>query len=137
MAAEKLRLEIVTPERRVLARDVDEVILPGADGLFGVQPGHAPLLAGLGPGVATVRAGTEVETLVISGGFAEVSADRVTVLAETCERAAEVDRARAERKLTELESKLRGEIPSDEEAALRDRLAKQRARVAVTERAPR
>ncbi len=132
---EKLHLEIVTPERRVLAKDVDEVILPGAEGSFGVLPGHAPLLAALGPGVAVVKALGKQETLAISGGFAEVGPERVTVLAETAERAEEVDKDRARRKLEELGGKLRTEIPAGDEVVLRLRIAKQVARITAAERA--
>ena len=126
---EKIHLEIVTPERRILARDVDEVVLPGALGSFGVLPGHAPLLAELGPGIAVARVGDRREALAISGGYAEVGPDRVSVLAETCERGAEIDVDRARRKLDELHAELKTALPEGELEVLRLRMLKHLARV--------
>ncbi len=126
---EKLHLEIATPERRVLARDVDEVILPGSEGSFGVLPGHHPMLAGLGPGVALCKTEGHSEVLAISGGFAEVGPDRVTVLAETCERAAEIDAGRARQKVADLQKELTREIPETEIDVLRMRILKHLARI--------
>ena len=83
MLPDKLHLEIVTPERRVLERDVDEVILPGIEGSFGVLPGHAPMLSGLQAGVAVCRGGGQDEVMAISSGYAEVQPSRVIVIAET------------------------------------------------------
>ena len=82
-----LTLEIVTPDRSVVAEKVDEVEIPGAEGYFGVLPGHTPLLAVLKVGE---------HYLSIAFGFAEVLPDRVTILAELAERADEIDVARAE-----------------------------------------
>lgn len=132
---EKLHLEIVTPGRRVVALDVDEVILPGAEGSFGVLPGHAAMLAALGPGVAVIKAHGRQEVLAISAGFAEVGPERVTVLAETCERGEDVDKDRARRKIDELQGKLRLEIPAEDEVMLRLRILKQQARITAAERA--
>ncbi|MCE5246358.1 MAG: F0F1 ATP synthase subunit epsilon [Candidatus Polarisedimenticolia bacterium] len=126
---EKIHLEIVTPERRILARDVDEVVLPGALGSFGVLPGHAPLLAELGPGIAFCRVGDRRERLAISGGYAEVGPDRVSVLAETCERAEEIDVDRARRKLDELNAELKSALPAGGEEVLRARMLKHLARL--------
>ncbi len=132
---EKIHVEIVTPERRVVARDVDEIILPGSVGSFGVLPGHAPLFAHLAPGVAQIKGGGRDEVFAISGGFADVGPEQVTVLAETCERAAEIDRERAQRKLDELQSKLKHEIPAADVEVVRLKLLKQLARLHATERA--
>jgi len=93
--ADRLRLELATPTRLVVAEDADEVVVPGIDGYFGVLPGHAPLLALLGAGELTYRAGRAERYLAVSGGFAEVGPDRVTILAETAERPEEIDPARA------------------------------------------
>ena len=95
--AEKLTFEIVTPERQVLAEQADEVVLPSADGSMGVLPGHAPLLAQLDVGEVSYRVGSERHFLAVSGGFAEVLRESVSVLATTCERAEEIDLDRAER----------------------------------------
>lgn len=132
---EKIRLEIVTPERRVLARDVDEVILPGAEGSFGVLPGHHPMLAGLAPGVAISKADGQTEIMAISGGFAEVGPDRVSVLAETCEKASEIDPERARQKVAELQGRLAHEIPEAEVEVLRIRILKHLARIDAARRA--
>ena len=92
----KLLLEIVTPDRSVVREEVDEVQVPGAEGYFGVLPGHTPLLATLKVGELWYRVGRETQHLAIAGGFAEVLPDRVTVLAQIAERAEEIDVARAE-----------------------------------------
>src|SRR5512139_4038389 len=98
-----LALEIVTPDRAVTHEKVDEVQVPGADGYFGVLPGHTPLLASLQVGQLWYRKGTDVSYLSVAFGFAEVLPDRVTILAQVAERAEEidVDRAIAERQRAE------------------------------------
>jgi F-type H+-transporting ATPase subunit epsilon len=135
MLPEKIHLEIVTPSRRVLARDVDEVVLPGAEGSFGVLPGHAPMLAGLQCGVAEVRSGSERDVLAIGAGVAEVGPDRVTVLAETAERAAEIDAERARRKAGEYLDQLKRELSENDLEVVRFKIEKHLARVSATERA--
>jgi F-type H+-transporting ATPase subunit epsilon len=90
------RLEFVTPERTIAHDDVDECVLPGEVGDFGVLPGHAPLLALLRIGPMWFRKGADKQFAFLAGGFAEVVGDRVTVLAEVAERAEDIDRARAE-----------------------------------------
>jgi len=96
MAAEKIELEITTPERLVLLETVDEVVLPGNQGYLGVLPGHAPLLTGLSAGELAYRVGNRYNYLAVSTGFAEILRDKVSVLADTAERAEEIDLARAE-----------------------------------------
>lgn len=91
-----LRLEFVTPERAIAHEEVDEVELPGEEGFFGVLPGHAPLLAALKTGEMWYRRGTEITYAFLDGGFAEVTPDRVSVLAPVAERAEDIDLARAE-----------------------------------------
>lgn len=91
-----LRLEFVTPDRAIVHEDVDEVELPGEEGLFGVLPGHAPLLAALKTGPMSYRKGAEKQFAFIDSGFAEVLPDRVSVLAQVAERAEDIDIARAE-----------------------------------------
>ena len=86
MAEGKLELQVVTPERLVLAEPVDEVVLPGSEGYLGVLPGHAPLLTALGVGEVEYRVAGKKHFLAVAGGFAEVLRDRVIVLAETAER---------------------------------------------------
>ena len=91
-----IRLQFVTPERALAAEDVDEVELPGEDGYFGVLPGHAPLLAALRPGEMWYRVGKEKRYAFLTGGFAEVLPDRVSVLSQVAEHAEDIDIARAE-----------------------------------------
>lgn len=110
MLPEKIELEVVTPERLVVSEQVDEVVLPSVEGYMGVRPGHAPLLAMLDVGEVTYRKGRTEHRLAVSGGFAEVGREAVRILAETAERADEidVDRARSakERAETLLKTKL-------------------------------
>jgi len=91
-----IQLQIVSAERALVNQTVDEVEIPGADGYFGVLPGHTPLLAVLGAGEMWYRQGQEKHYLMIAFGFAEVQAERVTILAQIAEKPEEIDRARAE-----------------------------------------
>jgi F-type H+-transporting ATPase subunit epsilon len=111
MPPEKLRLDVVTPERHVVAESVDEVVLPGSMGSFGVLPGHAPLLTDLDIGPLMYRRGQERRQLAVAGGFVEVLPDRVTVLAEVAEPAEEIDVARAEQARERAEQRLKSVEP--------------------------
>jgi F-type H+-transporting ATPase subunit epsilon len=91
-----LQLHIVSADRSLVNETVDEVEIPGADGYFGVLPGHTPLLALLGAGELWYRRGSEKVYVSIAFGFAEVQPDRVTILAQIAEKAEEIDVARAE-----------------------------------------
>jgi F-type H+-transporting ATPase subunit epsilon len=105
---ENLQLEVVTPERRVLAETVDMVIVPGLNGELGILPGHTPLISQLQTGVlGYVKEGHTLQ-LHVSGGFVEVNDDRVSVLAEIAERPEEIDAARARLARERLEKKLTG-----------------------------
>ena len=86
-----LTLEIVTPESSVVSEQVDEVQIPGAEGSFGVLPGHTPLLATLQVGELWYRQGQDTSYVVVSFGFAEVLPDRVTILAQIAESADDID----------------------------------------------
>lgn len=98
-----LRLEIVTPEKRVLDSDVDSVTVPTATGEAGILPNHAPLISALKPGLLTYTAKGTSEKLAVSGGFVEVNSNNVTVLADTAETADEIDleAARSDREVAE------------------------------------
>jgi F-type H+-transporting ATPase subunit epsilon len=96
MLPEAIELVIVTPTRHLLRARAVEVTLPGADGYLGILPGHAPLMTELGIGELTYREAAQAEPVSVIRGFAEVMPERVTVLAETAELAAEIDLARAE-----------------------------------------
>ncbi len=92
---EKIELQVVTPERHILSEEVDSLEMPGKDGYLGILPGHAPLITELGVGILTYHKGGETRLLTVMHGYAEVLPDRVIVLAETAERAEEIDVARA------------------------------------------
>jgi F-type H+-transporting ATPase subunit epsilon len=105
--ADRLRLEVATPTRLVVSGEADEVVVPGVEGSFGVLPGHAPLLSLIGTGEVTYRTGREEHHLAVSGGFAEVGPDHVTVLAESAERPDEIDLGRARAARERAEQRLR------------------------------
>src|SRR5437870_1019309 len=94
--ADSFQLEIVTPDRLVVQDRAEEMQIPGRNGYLGILPGHAPLISELAVGEISYRNGTRTEHLAVAWGFAEVLPDRVTILAETAERAHEIDVARAE-----------------------------------------
>ncbi len=123
-----LTLEIVTPDRAIAHEAVDEVEIPGADGYFGVLPGHTPLLASLSVGELWYRQGGETVYLSIAFGFAEVLPDRVTILAQMAERAEEIDVSRAEAEKKHAEQLMTGRGP-DPEALERARISMLKALV--------
>ena len=108
----KIGFEIVTAEQVVYSDEVDVVVAPGVEGQLAILPNHAPLMTMLQPGELMVRKEGEEDSIFVSGGFLEVQGNKVTVLADTAERAEEIDTARAE------EARLRAEqsiaIPSSE-----------------------
>jgi F-type H+-transporting ATPase subunit epsilon len=93
--AEKIQLEVFTPERRVLAEPVDMVTIPGLGGELGILPGHTSLISQLQTGVLTYVQEGKASQLHVSGGFVEVKDDQVAILAEVAERPEEIDAARA------------------------------------------
>ena len=107
MAGDSIQLVIVTPERQLLSERVTEVQLPGADGYLGVLPGHAPLITELGIGELTYRTiAGQTDILAVIRGFAEVLPDRVSVLAETAERADDIDVKRAQEALKRAQERI-------------------------------
>ena len=112
--ADKIALEVVTPERRVVAEQVDEVVLPSMTGYMGVRPGHAPLLAALDVGEVHYRIGNETCYMTVCGGFAEVLPESVSILAEKSELADEIDLERAEQAKQRAEGRLKGDLPASE-----------------------
>jgi len=130
-----LTLLIVSADRSLVNETVDEVEIPGYDGYFGVLPGHTPLLAVLSVGELWYRQGTEKHYLHIAYGFAEVQPDRVTILAQTAEKAEEIDVARAEAAKQRAEGRLsRPTLDMDAERA-RIALMKSLIRLQVASRA--
>ena len=132
--AEKLALQIVTPERQVLIEQVDDVILPSVDGYMGVLPGHAPLLAHLDVGEVSYRVGNQRHYLAVSGGFVEVLRKSVSILATTCERAEEIDLERAQKSKERAEGKLKPELPETDFRRFEARLKRAISRIKVTSR---
>jgi len=130
-----LQLHIVSADRSLANETVDEVEIPGADGYFGVLPGHTPLLAVLGAGELWYRQGEDKHYLVIAFGFAEVQPERVTILAQIAEKAEEIDLVRAEAAKQRAEERLsRSTIEMDAERA-RIALMKSLIRLQVATRA--
>jgi len=116
--ADKIQLEVVTPERRVLADPVDMVTVPGLGGELGILPGHTPLISQLQTGVLTYVADGKSSQLHVSGGFVEVRDDHVSVLAEVAERPDEIDAARAKQSRDQLEKQLNAWSGSEDELAI-------------------
>jgi F-type H+-transporting ATPase subunit epsilon len=125
--AEKVHFELVSPQQLLLSESVDMVVVPGAEGDFGVLADHAPLISTIRPGTITVYQGDRVsERIFVAGGFAEVTAERCTVLAEEAEPLDGIDRAAVEAELRDLRDDL-GASQSDEDRRLLE------SRIAVAE----
>ncbi len=115
--ADNLQLTIVTPERMVVTEEVDQVNVPGVEGDMGILYDHAPILTTLRPGKVSYQQDTETIFLVVSGGYLEVTDNRVIVLAETAEFLDEIDRTRAEVARGKAEEMLANANLTDEEFA--------------------
>jgi len=119
--ADTIQLEIVTPERLVVNEAVEYIEIPGKTGYIGVLPGHAPLISELAAGELTYRIGNQTKRVAVAWGFAEVLQTKVTILAETAEKAEEIDTARAEAAKKKAEAELQKAGPegnAQAEAAL-------------------
>jgi F-type H+-transporting ATPase subunit epsilon len=134
-----IKLEIVSAERVVYTEDVEAVIAPGIEGQLGILPHHAPLMTILQAGELRVRRGAEEDIMAISGGFLEVRPDRVIVLADSAERAEEIDveRAEAAKQRAEQRLKERGVTPELDEARVETALRRAVARLSVAEKIKR
>lgn len=113
-SAASLTLHIVTPKGMVEETTVSMVTLPGAEGDFGVLPGHAPLISILKAGGIYFDEGGMPRVYAVSAGFAQVTADKVLVVARTCERSGDIDLERAQKAQTALEASLSTMAPEDE-----------------------
>ncbi len=133
-----MRLEIATAERVVYSEDVEILVAPGMDGQLGILPNHAPLLTALQPGeIRVVREGEE-SYMAVSGGFLEVMANRVTILADTAERAEEIDIARAEEAMQRAQERIEtGVSAMDLQRALASIRRSQARLLAARRRRPR
>ncbi|HVZ53592.1 MAG TPA: F0F1 ATP synthase subunit epsilon [Pseudolabrys sp.] len=101
-----LHFELVSPEKLVFSGEVEQVDVPGAEGDFGVLAGHAPMVTTLRPGILTVKAGGSEQKIVVLGGFAEVSAQGLTVLADLAESVDAIDRAMIAQRMSDLEKQI-------------------------------
>ena len=128
--AEKLRLELVTPYKKALSEEVDEVTAPGTLGEFGILPGHTPLLTTLKIGELSYRRGGQVFHLAVNWGYVEVEDDKVTVLVETAEPADEIDLERARAALGRAEEALR-KLSSEDKDFLVMQAALERALIRI------
>ena len=131
--AETLQLEIVTPERLVEKDTVSEVQIPGKDGYLGILPGHAPLITELGVGEIRYRGDGMEYRLAVAWGFAEVLPNKVTILAETAERANEIDLERARKAKQAAEVRLHNADEEAETDKALNQLARAETRIAVAE----
>jgi F-type H+-transporting ATPase subunit epsilon len=105
--AETTAFELVTPEKLLFSEQVEMVVVPGTEGLFGVLPRHAPFISTLRPGVLEVYEGGKVkERIFVAGGFAEVTPERLTVIAERAVPVAEIDRSATEQRIKDLRDDL-------------------------------
>ena len=128
--ADRLQLEVITPERRLVSEAVDSVTVPGAGGELGILPGHTPLISQLQSGVLSYTQGGTTRRLMVSGGFVEVNADRVSVLADLAEFPEEVDAARARQERDQAERALGTFTGTPEELQqARDQLQRATARL--------
>ena len=129
--AEKLKLEVVTPKGAIVSKEVDIVTAPGYGGEFGVLANHAPFLSTIKVGVLTYNTGAQEETLMVSGGFCEVSNNKLTFLVESAERGTDIDvdramraKERAERRLAEAQAQKEKLDRTRAEAALQRALSR-------------
>jgi F-type H+-transporting ATPase subunit epsilon len=126
-----IQLDIVTAEKLVYSAAVDMVNAPTMDGRVGILPRHAPLLTMLAPGVLDIVIGSERTPFAVSGGFMEVLPDHITILADTVERADEIDEVRAERARQVAEERRRGAQTERDMALAEAKLRKEMIRLQV------
>ncbi len=132
--ANNFQLEIVTPEKLVVRDSAEEVQIPGKNGYIGVLPGHAPLITELGSGEISYQSNGQLHHFSMAWGFAEVLPDKVTVLAETVERADEIDLARAKQSLTKAEDLLKSAQSEEEVSVATAKVQRAEARIEVAQK---
>jgi F-type H+-transporting ATPase subunit epsilon len=108
-----LNLEIVTPEARVYSDTIDSVVIPTVEGEIGVLPGHIPLLTQVGYGELRVTKGSVTQLLVVGGGFAQIVADKISILAESAINEEKIDEAAVEKAMQRAEEALKGKDSMD------------------------
>ena len=132
--ADTFQLEIVTPEKMVVRDSAEEVLIPGRNGYLGILPHHAPLITELGAGEINYRRDGQVHRFSVAWGFAEVLPDRVTVLAETVERAGEINLSRAQDDLRQAEESLKSANAEVASAAANAKISRAQARLEVAQK---
>jgi F-type H+-transporting ATPase subunit epsilon len=128
------QLEIVTPEKMVVRDNAESIQIPGLNGYLGILPGHAPLITELGAGEISYSTKGQSHSFSVAWGFAEVLQDRVTVLAETVERADEIDVARAQRALARAEELLKSAQDETDFAHATAKMRAAQARIEVAQK---
>jgi len=130
--ADQFQFELVSPERLLVSQPVEMVVVPGVEGDFGVLPGHAPLVSTIRPGVIAVfEGGQVVQRIFVARGFAEVTGERCTVLAQQAQPVAEVDRSAAEDEIRAAREDLTEAKDDAERARLEAALAVAEAKLAA------
>jgi F-type H+-transporting ATPase subunit epsilon len=133
--ADTTEFELVSPERLLISASVEMVVVPGAEGDFGVLPGHSPLISTLRPGVITIYENRQPkDAIFVAGGFAEVTPERCTVLAEQAVKMEEADRTEVEAELREARAALEGITEEAERVAAQRRIAVFEALLAALDR---
>ena len=131
-----LRLEITTPTGQVYSKDVDMVTLPGQEGEMGILPMHVPLIALLGDGEIIARRGNEEDRLLVTGGCAEITPDRVAILTVNATDEAAIDEAQAEAARARAEARLQEKISPEEVALVQGSLTHSLAQLKYKRRGP-
>ncbi len=130
--ADKVEFELVSPEKLLTSQPVDMVVVPGAEGDFGVLAGHAPMISTVRPGVIDVYEGDRIiDRVFVAGGFAEVTETRCTVLAEQALPLADIDRGKVEQEVKDLSEDLDDAKSDAERAVVEAKLAVARAKLDV------
>lgn len=132
-----ISLKIATPERVVFQEEIDEITIPTQKGIITVLPGHIPLISSLASGEINIKTREEELVMAVSGGFLELSADQLTILADTAEKAEEIDLERAEearKKAEEMKQNARKNLDEGQYAAVISNIEKQLARIKVAKR---
>ncbi|EDP66535.1 F0F1 ATP synthase subunit epsilon [Thalassobaculum sp.] len=133
--AETTKFELVSPERLVLSRDVEMVVVPGTEGYFGVLPRHAPMISTLSAGVIDIyEGGAVVDRIFVAGGFAEVTETRCTVLAEEAMPLGDVDVAATEKSIADDRDVLKDTTDAVARGKLEDRIRNREAMLAAKRR---
>ena len=132
--ADSFQLEIVTPEKLVVRDNAEEAQIPGRNGYIGVLPGHAPLITELGAGQISYRSKGQLYRFSMAWGFAEILPDKVTVLAETVERADEIEVSRAEQSLHKAEDLMKSAQTEEDFSVAMSKIRRAEARIEVAQR---